>query len=60
MRTLPGAIRADQRMLNISGQFSRTNGSFLVGPARQWSEQLADLTHRYGVSTFILGSDDRS
>ena len=50
--------REIRRMLNISGQFSRTNGGFLVGPARQWSEQLADLTHRYGVSTFILGSDD--
>jgi alkanesulfonate monooxygenase SsuD/methylene tetrahydromethanopterin reductase-like flavin-dependent oxidoreductase (luciferase family) len=50
--------RAIRRMLNISGQFSRTNGGFLIGPARQWSEQLAELTHRYGVSTFILTGDD--
>ncbi|MCC6704853.1 MAG: LLM class flavin-dependent oxidoreductase [Thermomicrobiales bacterium] len=51
----PHAVR---RLLNIAGQFSRTSGGFLVGPARQWSEQLADLAHRYGVSAFLLGSDD--
>lgn len=52
------APRAIRRMLNISGQFSRTSGGFLVGPARQWSEQLADLTQSYGVSAFILTGDD--
>ncbi len=50
--------RSVRRMLNVAGRFSRTSGGFLIGPARQWSEQLADLTHRYGVSAFILAADD--
>jgi alkanesulfonate monooxygenase SsuD/methylene tetrahydromethanopterin reductase-like flavin-dependent oxidoreductase (luciferase family) len=51
----PGEIR---RLLNVSGQFSRTNGGFLIGPARQWSEQLAELTQLYGISAFILTGDN--
>jgi alkanesulfonate monooxygenase SsuD/methylene tetrahydromethanopterin reductase-like flavin-dependent oxidoreductase (luciferase family) len=50
--------REIRRMLNISGQFSRTNGGFLNGPAHQWSEQLAELTQLYGVSAFILMGDN--
>lgn len=54
----PLAIR---RMLNITGQFTRAgDGSFLKGMPNQWAEQLAEVTFKYGISTFILGSDDPS
>jgi alkanesulfonate monooxygenase SsuD/methylene tetrahydromethanopterin reductase-like flavin-dependent oxidoreductase (luciferase family) len=51
----PSAIR---RMLNVSGQFTSTGQSGLVGPPRQWAEYLAEITLTYGVSDFILSSDD--
>jgi alkanesulfonate monooxygenase SsuD/methylene tetrahydromethanopterin reductase-like flavin-dependent oxidoreductase (luciferase family) len=51
----PSAIR---RMLNISGQFTSSGQSGLVGPPRQWAEYLAELALNYGVSGFILASDD--
>lgn len=51
----PSAIR---RLLNVSGQFASTGRSLLVGPARQWAEELADLTLTYGVSGFIVMADD--
>ncbi|MEU4219376.1 LLM class flavin-dependent oxidoreductase [Actinoplanes sp. NPDC026623] len=51
----PGRIR---RLLNINGTFSALGRSFLDGPAEQWAEDLAGLTLEYGVSTFILATDD--
>jgi alkanesulfonate monooxygenase SsuD/methylene tetrahydromethanopterin reductase-like flavin-dependent oxidoreductase (luciferase family)/FAD/FMN-containing dehydrogenase len=46
------------RLANIGGQFARSDGGFLVGPAEQWVEQLLPLALENGVSTFILASDD--
>lgn len=51
----PSAIR---RLLNISGQFAASGRSLLVGPPRQWAEQLAAMTLVYGISGFILMADD--
>nr|WP_029136375.1 LLM class flavin-dependent oxidoreductase [Nakamurella lactea] len=53
----PAAIR---RLLNINGQLSaQPSDRLLVGPPRQWAEQLAALALEYGVSAFILAGDDR-
>jgi alkanesulfonate monooxygenase SsuD/methylene tetrahydromethanopterin reductase-like flavin-dependent oxidoreductase (luciferase family)/hemerythrin-like domain-containing protein len=51
----PSAIR---RLLNISGRFAPVGRGTLDGPAEQWAEELAELTLRDGIGTFILGSDD--
>jgi alkanesulfonate monooxygenase SsuD/methylene tetrahydromethanopterin reductase-like flavin-dependent oxidoreductase (luciferase family) len=51
----PEAIR---RLLNVGGQFSDQSRGFLNGPPDQWAEDLAGLTLEYGVSTFILATDD--
>ncbi len=51
----PSAVR---RLLNISGQFARSGGSLLVGPPRQWAEELAAITLEYGVTGFIMMADD--
>jgi alkanesulfonate monooxygenase SsuD/methylene tetrahydromethanopterin reductase-like flavin-dependent oxidoreductase (luciferase family) len=51
----PAAVR---RLLNISGQFTATGGGLLVGPPKQWVEELAELTLSHGISGFILGTDD--
>jgi len=51
--------RAIRRLLNISGSFGARDGAKLFrGPAEAWAEQIADLALAFGVSTFILGSDD--
>lgn len=51
----PSAVR---RLLNISGQFSRSGRGFLSGMPQQWAEQLAETTLTYGVSAYILAADD--
>ncbi len=51
----PAAVR---RFLNISGQFQPAGAGLLVGPPKQWVEELAELTLTYGITGFILGSDD--
>ena len=51
----PSAVR---RFLNISGQFARSGASLLVGPPRQWAEELAAITLEYGVTGFIMMADD--
>lgn len=51
----PSAVR---RLLNINGQFSAVGRGFLDGPPRQWAEDLAGLTLEYGITGFILGTDD--
>ncbi len=50
--------RAVRRLLNISGEFAPTGRARLRGPADQWAEDLAGLTLEYGVSAFILATDD--
>jgi len=47
-----------RRLLNIRGQFSSASEGFLVGPVKQWIEQLAETTLTYGTSAFILMADD--
>lgn len=52
----PSAIR---RLLNLDGELTAARTDrFLVGPPRQWAEQLADLALGCGVSTFVLPGDD--
>ncbi len=51
----PSTVR---RMLNISGQFTRSGRSFLNGPPRQWAEDLAEVALTYGISAFLLAADD--
>lgn len=51
--------RAIRRLLNINGKFTDARSdSILQGPVDQWAEQIADLALGFGMSTFILGSDD--
>ncbi|MGM7666209.1 LLM class flavin-dependent oxidoreductase [Microbacterium sp. A93] len=50
--------RAVRRLLNISGQFSASGRGLFVGPPRDWAEQAAGLTHDYGITGFILATDD--
>jgi len=49
--------RAIRRIYNIFGPFG-TGAGFLEGSPRNWADQLAALTLREGVATYILGSDD--
>ncbi|TMR91629.1 LLM class flavin-dependent oxidoreductase, partial [Nonomuraea basaltis] len=51
----PSRIR---RLANIAGEFTRTSRGSLNGPPDQWAEELAGLTLEYGMSGFILASDD--
>lgn len=50
----PSDIR---RLLNINGQFSASGRGLLNGPTRQWAEDLAEITLRYGITGFILAAD---
>ena len=50
----PDAIR---RLYNVFGQFGR-GADLLQGSPADWSEQLADLALGFGMSMFILGTDD--
>ena len=47
-----------RRLLNISGQFARTGRAGLNGPPQQWAEELAAMTLNYGMTGFILATDD--
>ncbi len=51
----PSDIR---RMLNINGQFLQQERGLFQGPAETWARQIIELNRDYGVSTFILASDD--
>ncbi|HEX2291772.1 MAG TPA: LLM class flavin-dependent oxidoreductase [Gaiellaceae bacterium] len=51
----PSAVR---RILTFPGRFSHTRGGLLDGTPAQWAEDLADMAVRYGIGTFVLGSDD--
>ncbi len=46
-----------RRLINIHGSFG-TSAELLQGTPADWSEQLADLALAFGMSTFILGTDD--
>ncbi|MFU8873962.1 LLM class flavin-dependent oxidoreductase [Micromonospora sp. SL4-19] len=50
--------RSVRRLLNVSGQFTRSSSGFLAGPPEQWVEELAGLALDHGISAFILGADD--
>jgi alkanesulfonate monooxygenase SsuD/methylene tetrahydromethanopterin reductase-like flavin-dependent oxidoreductase (luciferase family) len=47
-----------RRLLNIGGRFAPTGRALLDGPPEQWAEDLAGLTIEYGVTGFILATDD--
>lgn len=46
------------RMLNVSGRFQGSGSGLLAGPPEQWAEELAEIALSYGVSVFVLGTDD--
>ncbi|PXY22754.1 LLM class flavin-dependent oxidoreductase [Prauserella muralis] len=48
-----------RRLLNVGGQFTAIGRSLLNGPADQWAEDLAGLTLEYGISGFILATDEQ-
>jgi uncharacterized protein (UPF0335 family) len=49
-----GRVAADvRRLFNVNGSFGSGTG-FLEGAARDWAEQLAELTLSTGISTYIL------
>jgi alkanesulfonate monooxygenase SsuD/methylene tetrahydromethanopterin reductase-like flavin-dependent oxidoreductase (luciferase family) len=50
----PASVR---RLGNVSGRFGSSAELLQGGPA-DWSEQLADLALGFGMSTFILATDD--
>jgi alkanesulfonate monooxygenase SsuD/methylene tetrahydromethanopterin reductase-like flavin-dependent oxidoreductase (luciferase family) len=50
--------RQIRRLLNVGGQFASTSRGLLNGPPDQWAEDLAGLTLEYGITGFILASDD--
>ncbi|NCT89431.1 LLM class flavin-dependent oxidoreductase [Cellulomonas sp. APG4] len=50
--------RAVRRLLNVGGRFTEGDGGFLVGPPRQWAEQLAGLALEHRVTGFVLAADD--
>jgi hypothetical protein len=48
----PGEI---QRIYNIAGRFTELGSNeFLVGPPKQWADQLTELALELGVSGFVL------
>lgn len=51
----PSDIR---RMLNINGQFQTTERGLFQGPPESWARQIVELNRDYGISTFILATDD--
>ena len=51
----PSDIR---RMLNINGRFLQQERGLFEGPAETWARQIVELERDYGISTFILASDD--
>ena len=52
----PEAVR---RLLNIMNvEFSATNRGPLIGPPKQWVEQLTELTLSHGITAFLIGGDD--
>jgi alkanesulfonate monooxygenase SsuD/methylene tetrahydromethanopterin reductase-like flavin-dependent oxidoreductase (luciferase family) len=50
--------RAIRRLLNIGGHFTSNGTGLLQGPPEQWVEDLTGLALEYGISGFILATDD--
>lgn len=50
--------REIRRVVNVSGRFTATAGGLLVGPPKQWVEQLVPYVIEDGVGTILLASDD--
>jgi alkanesulfonate monooxygenase SsuD/methylene tetrahydromethanopterin reductase-like flavin-dependent oxidoreductase (luciferase family) len=50
--------RAVRRLLNISGQFAQSGRGLLVGPPKQWAEEIAEIALNHGTSGFIMAADD--
>lgn len=52
-------VTAVRRLLNLSGQLTtQPSERLLVGPPEQWAEQLTVLALEYGISGFVLATDD--
>jgi alkanesulfonate monooxygenase SsuD/methylene tetrahydromethanopterin reductase-like flavin-dependent oxidoreductase (luciferase family) len=51
----PSDIR---RMLNINGRFQQTERGLFQGSPESWARQIVEVERDYGISTFILASDD--
>jgi alkanesulfonate monooxygenase SsuD/methylene tetrahydromethanopterin reductase-like flavin-dependent oxidoreductase (luciferase family) len=51
----PAAVR---RIVTFPGRFAESPRGLLDGPPAQWAEELADMALRYGVSGFVLGTED--
>jgi alkanesulfonate monooxygenase SsuD/methylene tetrahydromethanopterin reductase-like flavin-dependent oxidoreductase (luciferase family) len=51
----PSDIR---RMLNINGSFQQQERGLFQGPPEAWARQIVELERNYGISTFILATDD--
>lgn len=47
-----------RRFINIAGRFAPQGRGFLQGPPKQWVEELTEVALTYGISGFILASDD--
>jgi alkanesulfonate monooxygenase SsuD/methylene tetrahydromethanopterin reductase-like flavin-dependent oxidoreductase (luciferase family) len=54
----PAAVRRLMNFMNV--QFSPTSRGLLVGPSKQWVEQLTDLTLTHGITAFLVGGDDQA
>lgn len=50
--------RAIRRLLNIAGRFTPAGQGLLVGPPEQWVDDLTGIALEYGISGFILATDD--
>jgi alkanesulfonate monooxygenase SsuD/methylene tetrahydromethanopterin reductase-like flavin-dependent oxidoreductase (luciferase family) len=50
--------RSVRRLLNITGEFTRSGSGLLAGPPSQWAEELAGLALDFGISGFIMTGDD--
>ncbi len=46
-----------RRYLNINGQFTSSGGGLFNGLPKQWAEDIAEITLRYGISGYILATD---
>lgn len=51
----PSDIR---RMLNINGRIQQQERGLFQGPPEAWARQIVELERDYGISTFILATDD--
>ncbi len=51
----PSAVR---RLVNVSGEFVAERAGLLHGPPAAWAQDIVELAVTYGVSAFILSSDD--